>query len=113
MIEEGFVRLYAHDFAALAARAEGGSDVETVLRRRIEDARSHARLMDARKGEGHLPAVVDRVLQEAAREDVRFVRNGQDVPGALSRRREFLLRVADMLARAEAPAGPASIAVRG
>jgi len=59
MIEEGFVRMYAHDFAALAARAEGGSDVEALVRKRIEEARSHAALMDARKGEGHLPAVAD------------------------------------------------------
>lgn len=113
MIEEGFVRLYAHDFAALAARAEGGSDVEAMLRKRVEEARSHAVLMDARKGEGHLPAVVERVLHEAGREDVRFVRNGQDVPGALARRREFLLRVADLLNRAEAPDARRSMAVRG
>eukprot|EP01035_Chromulina_nebulosa_P004215 gene4214-5749_t len=44
MIEEGFVRMYAHDFAALAARAEGGSDVEALVRKRIDEARSHALL---------------------------------------------------------------------
>lgn len=74
MIEEGFVRMYAHDFAALAARAEGGSDVEALVRKRIDEARSHAALMDARKGEGHLPAVADRVAHEAEREDVRLSR---------------------------------------
>lgn len=113
MIEEGFVRMYAHDFAALAARAEGGSDVDALVRKRIEEARSHAALMDARKGEGHLPAVADRVAHEAEREDVRFVRAGQDVPGALARRKEFLLQIVDLLRSPPVAAGRISIAVRG
>ena len=113
MIEEGFVRMYTHDFAALAARAEGGSDVDALVRKRIEEARSHAALMDARKGEGHLPAVADRVAQEAERQDVRFVRAGQDIPGALARRKEFLMQVARTLRAAPAEAGRLSLAVRG
>ena len=113
LIEEGFVRMYAHDFAALAARAEGGSDVEALVRKRIDEARSHAALMDARKGEGHLPAVADRVAHEAEREDVRFVRAGQDVPGALARRKEFLLQIVQLLRSPPVAAGRMSIAVRG
>lgn len=94
MIEEGFVRLYAHDFATLAARAETGIDVDGLLRKRIDEARSHAVLMDARKGAGHLAAVADRVEHEAAREDVRVIRDGAQIAGALERRRAFLLGVA-------------------
>jgi len=112
MIEEGFVRMYAHDFTTLAARAETGSDVELLLQKRISEARSHAALMDARKGDGHLPAVAERVEAEASREDVRTIRAGIDVPGALARRREFLLRVADLLRTVPAAARP-TMAVRG
>ena len=103
MIEEGFVRLYAHDFAALAARAEGGSDVEAMVQKRIGEARSHAALMDARKGPGHLPAVADRVAHEALRKDIRIVRSGEQIEGAIARRTEFLNRIADQL-RGDAPA---------
>eukprot|EP01035_Chromulina_nebulosa_P005780 gene5779-7827_t len=68
---------------------------------------------EARKGEGHLPAVADRVAHEAEREDVRFVRAGQDVPGALARRKEFLLQIVDLLRSPPVAAGRVSIAVRG
>lgn len=111
MIEEGFVRMYAHDFTTLAARAENGTDVELMVQKRIGEARSHAALMDARKGDGHLPAVAERLIVEAAREDVRTIRAGEDVPGALARRKAFLLRIVDML-RAPAIAAKASMAVR-
>ena len=77
MIEEGFVRMYAHDFATLAARAETGTDVEALVQKRIGEARSHAAIMDARKGDGHLPAVADRLVLEAARDDVRMIRAGE------------------------------------
>ncbi len=97
MIEEGFVRMYAHDFTTLAARAESGAEVELLVQKRIGEARSHAALMDARKGDGHLPAVVERIRAESARDDVRTLRAGEDVEGALARRREFLLRIADVL----------------
>ncbi|MDQ0464258.1 hypothetical protein QO010_002039 [Caulobacter ginsengisoli] len=113
MIEEGFVRMYAHDFAALAARAETGAEVELLVQKRIGEARSHAALMDARKGEGHLPAVAERLKTESARDDVRTIRAGEDVPGALARRREFLLRIADLLTAPPASAGLKSMAVRG
>lgn len=111
MIEEGFVRMYTHDFATLAARAESGVDVEAQVQKRIVEARSHAALMDARKGEGHLPAVADRLVHEASREDVRMIRAGEDIPGALARRREFLSRIVDAL-RTPATVGKASMAVR-
>ncbi|MBP7705167.1 MAG: hypothetical protein KA105_07775 [Caulobacter sp.] len=111
MIEEGFVRLYAHDFTALAARAETGTDVEALVQKRIGEARTHADLMDARKGGGHLPAVADRLVVEAAREDVRVIRAGEDVPGALARRKEFLLRIVDIL-RGPVVAPKPSMAVR-
>lgn len=112
MIEEGFVRMYAHDFTTLAARAESGAEVELLVQKRIGEARSHAALMDARKGEGHLPAVVERIRSESTREDVRTLRAGEDVEGALARRREFLLRIADLLDTT--PAAPLkTMAVRG
>ncbi|NBB14711.1 hypothetical protein GVN21_04955 [Caulobacter sp. SLTY] len=97
MIEEGFVRLYANDFATLAARAESGSDVEPLVRKRIAEARSHAALMDARKGEGHLPAVAERLDQEAVRSSTRVLRESEDVAGAMARRKAFLQRVAEIL----------------
>ncbi|HRD46061.1 MAG TPA: hypothetical protein PLF78_06210 [Caulobacter sp.] len=111
MIEEGFVRMYTHDFATLAARAESGVDVEAQVQKRIVEARSHAALMDARKGEGHLPAVADRLVHEAARDDVRMIRAGEDIPGALARRREFLHRIVEAL-RAAPAATKVSMAVR-
>lgn len=98
MIEEGFVRLYAHDFTTLAAKAETGAEVEPLVQKRIGEVRAHAALMDSRKGEGHLPAVVERLRAESNRDDIRTLRAGEDVEGALARRREFLLRVADLLA---------------
>jgi hypothetical protein len=112
MIEEGFVRMYAHDFTTLAARAESGAEVELLVQKRIGEARSHAALMDARKGEGHLPAVVERLRAESTRDDVRTIRAGEDVPGALARRRAFLLRIADLLDTAPV-AALKTMAVRG
>ena len=108
MIEEGFVRMYAHDFTTLAARAETGTDVEALVQKRIGEARSHAALMDSRKGEGHLPAVAERLTLEASREDVRTIRAGEDVPGALARRKAFLLRIVEILG---APAGAAKVSM--
>jgi hypothetical protein len=111
MIEEGFIRLYAGDFATLAARSESGMDVEALLRKRIGEARSHAALMDARKGEGHLPAVAERLDHEAERGNSRTIRESQDIVGALARRKAFLNRVAEIL-RAPAPVEKATMAVR-
>ncbi len=97
MIEEGFVRLYAHDFTALAARAETGMDVEAQVLKRVDEAKSHAALMDARKGTGHLPAVVERLTHEAERQDARAIRAAEDIAGALARRKAFLMRVVKLL----------------
>lgn len=112
MIEEGFVRLYANDFASLAARAEAGVEVEALVQKRIGEARSHAALMDARKGGDHLPAVADRLVEESLRTSTRVVREMQDIEGAMARRRVFLERVADIL-RTPPVAAKATMAVRG
>ena len=112
MIEEGFVRLDANDFASLAARAEAGVEVEPLVQKRIGEARSHAALMDARKGGDHLPAVADRLVEEAGRTNSRVVREMQDVAGAMARRREFLERIAGIL-RTPPVAAKATMAVRG
>lgn len=112
MIEEGFVRLYANDFASLAARAEAGVEVEALVQKRIGEARSHAALMDARKGGDHLPAVADRLVEESMRTSSRVVREMQDIEGAMARRRAFLERVADIL-RTAPVAAKATMAVRG
>jgi hypothetical protein len=112
MIEEGFVQMYARDFAALAAKAEAGLEVEAALGKRINEARAHANLMDARKGEGHLGAVAERLKLESRRTSVREMRVGSDPVAALARREAFLIRVADMLDAEPAAAGPLGMAVR-
>ncbi|MFN3857314.1 MAG: hypothetical protein ACK4RV_06140 [Caulobacter sp.] len=111
MVEPGFVQLYARDFMALATRAEAGVEVAAQVDKRILEARSHAALMDARKGEGHLPAVIDRLRVESERGDVRLMRAGEDVDGAVQRRRAFLLEVAERLELT--PVAPAGRAVAG
>lgn len=103
MAEEGFVQMYVHDFATLAARAEAGSDVEAAVRKRVSDARSHAALMDARKEPGHLAAVADRLKLEAKQSSPRHMRQSLD-PDAVARREAFLMGVADLL-DADAPEG--------
>jgi hypothetical protein len=113
MVEEGFVSMYARDFVTLAARAESGVEVDIQVEKRIGEARSHAVLMDARKGEGHLPAVAERLRHESTRDDIRTFRPGDDVKAALARRRSFLLDVADRLMRTPVAAGRATMAVRG
>ncbi|MBX3479078.1 MAG: hypothetical protein KF842_01670 [Caulobacter sp.] len=113
MAEEGFVSMYARDFVTLAARAESGVEVEPQVEKRIGEARSHAQLMDARKGGDHLPAVADRLRHESKRDDIRTFRPGDDIKAALKRRREFLLDVADRLMKTPGGAGRASMAVRG
>jgi hypothetical protein len=96
MAEEGFVQMYVHDFSTLAARAEAGADVEAAVRKRVNETRSHAALMDARKEVGHLKAVADRLKREARLHSPRHMRQGLD-PGAAERREAFLLWVADLL----------------
>ena len=60
MPEEQFIQMYVRDFATMASRVEAGSDIEAQLNKRISETRSHAALMDARKAEGHLAAVIER-----------------------------------------------------
>ena len=106
MIEESFVRLYAHDFVQMAVRSELGQDVQAGLQRRLTEARSHAALMDTRKGGGHLAALVVRLRDEAVRFDGRSYLRGVDPRAAAGRRLIFLSGVADRLADAETPQAP-------
>ena len=53
--------------------------------------------MDARKAPGHLDAVIDRLMTEAERTEVRHGRLGPDSPEELERRKAFLHRVVGML----------------
>ena len=112
MIEEGFVQMYVRDFAALAAKAEAGLEVETALLKRVNEARVHATLMDARKSEGHLGAVAERLKLESRRTSVREMRVCGDPDATLARREAFLMRVAALLDAGPAATGPAGIAVR-
>jgi hypothetical protein len=113
MIEEGFVQMYARDFAALAAKAESGLEVESAVRKRVTEARAHAALMDSRKTVGHLAAVAERLKHESRRKDaLHQMRPGADPAAALARREAFLLSVAALLDADPQPAGPLSIAVR-
>jgi hypothetical protein len=67
MIEESYVRLYAADFARLAVRAELRPLDPDMVPKRMAEARAHAGVMDAKKGEGHLAALVSRLRDEARR----------------------------------------------
>lgn len=106
MIEESFIRLYAHDFVQFAGRSELGQDVAQGVDKRMADARSHAALMDARKGSDHLAALVTRLYEEAAQFNSRVMLRGTDPAEAAARHRLFLLAIADKLSR-PAEAGPA------
>lgn len=97
MIEESFLRMYASDFVAMAARAEQGTDVGDALHKRVGECRSHAELMDRRKGEGHLAALVDRLGEESVRFSGRGLPRGDDPAPAAERHRRFLLTVAERL----------------
>lgn len=109
MIEESFIRLYAHDFVQFAGRAELGQEVDAGVDKRMADARSHAVLMDARKGSDHLASLILRLREEAVQFNGRVMLKGADPEAAALRRRRFLDRVADRLSRpAEVRAGTAS-----
>ena len=97
MPEEQFIQMYVRDFATMASRVEAGSDIEAQLSKRITETRSHAALMDARKAEGHLAAVIERLRSEARKDASQAVKNTPDPVAAAARRQEFMLRVADML----------------
>ncbi|RZJ31483.1 MAG: hypothetical protein EON85_03235 [Brevundimonas sp.] len=100
MIEESFVRLYAHDFVQLAWRSEIGQPVIEPLRRRMDDLRRHSDLMLIRKGADHLTAVIARLRDEAERFNPRMVQKGIDPLDAQKRHRIFLLDVAEQLSAA-------------
>lgn len=97
MIEENFVRLYAHDFVQLAWRREVGQGVEEALERRIVELRRHSDLMRIRKGADHMVAVIARLKAEAEQFNPRVVRKDVDPVAARKRHREFLLDVAERL----------------
>ncbi|WP_420471233.1 hypothetical protein [Brevundimonas sp. FT23042] len=97
MIEESFVRLYAHDFVQMARKSELGQDVDAMLQRRLTEARRHADLMDARKGPGHLAVLASRIRDEAQRFDGRTMLHGADPRHAAQRHLRFLSGVADSL----------------
>ncbi|HYF23705.1 MAG TPA: hypothetical protein VD929_09935 [Caulobacteraceae bacterium] len=97
MAEEGFVRLYVRDFSSLAAKAATGQEVEPALAKRIEEARSHAAIMDARKSPGHLDAVSEALKVESERKTFRDTGADSNPEEVLERRRLFLLQVADRL----------------
>lgn len=98
MIEENFIRLYARDFVMLSVKSELGQDVGAQRERKMVDARSHAQVMDARKGSDHLAALTERVREEATRFDDRGLLAGTNPVEAAERRRVFLNAVADELA---------------
>lgn len=100
MIEENFIRLYARDFVMLSVKSELGQDVEALRERKLSDARSHAQVMDARKGSDHLAALTVRVREEATRFDDRGLQAGTNPAEAAERRHAFLNAVADELAAA-------------
>lgn len=118
MIEEAFLRMYASDFVAMAARAEQGTDVADQLKKRLDDCRSHAELMDRRKGQGHLAAMVERLGEESVRFSGRGLPRGDDPAPAAERHRQFLMAAASRLTTPEAGSteepglGVRSIAVR-
>lgn len=97
MIEESFVRLYAHDFVQMARKSELGQDVDAMLQRRLTEVRHHADLMDARKGPGHLAVLASRIRDEAHRFDGRTMLHGADPRHAAQRHLRFLSSVADSL----------------
>lgn len=94
MIEDSFLRMYASDFVSFAAKAEQGQDVTAAVQRRMDECRSHAELMDRRKGTGHLSAMSERLTDEAERFSGRGLPRDQDPAPAAERHRAFLLDIA-------------------
>lgn len=103
MIEDSYVRLYAHDFVQMAGRSELGQDVQGAVDKRLADARAHAVIMDARKGPGHLNALVSRLRDLAPEFSGRVMLKDANLEQAGQRRLVFLNRIADALAGATAP----------
>ena len=97
MIEENFVRLYATDFARLGVRGETLPSDERAVQKRLEEARAHSVLMDQRKGEGHLAALVSRLRDEASRPSIdRMTHKAPSEPPIVARQ-TFLKAMADAL----------------
>lgn len=63
----------------------------------MADARAHAVIMDARKGLGHLEALVSRLREAAPDFNGRVILAGADPAQAAERRRIFLTCIADAL----------------
>ncbi|QTC92239.1 hypothetical protein [Brevundimonas goettingensis] len=101
MIEENFVRLYASDFVRMAKRPGLMAADDPALERRIVEARKHAGVMDARKGEGHLAALISRLKDEAGRLPSTIHNVLADDIGAIASRHRFLAEVASRLGAVE------------
>lgn len=112
MIEESFLRMYASDFVSFAAKAEQGQDVAAAVTRRMDECRTHAELMDRRKGEGHLRALAGRVADEAGRFSGRGLPRDQDPAPAAERHRAFLAGIAEALRVPPEAPGPTAHDVR-
>lgn len=97
MIEESYVRLYAADFVRMAQSAETRPLDPTAVPKRMDQARSHADVMDAAKGVGHLAALVTRLRDEARRPSQRHAAALQSDASAVERRHLFLNTIADAL----------------
>ncbi|WGM30936.1 hypothetical protein [Brevundimonas sp. NIBR11] len=98
MIEESFIRLYANDFVRMAQRPEVVSLEDPALAKRILEARKHAGVMDARKGDGHLAALISRLHDEARRPYSASRVGSSNESDAVGRRHRFLEVIADRLA---------------
>lgn len=100
MIEESYVRLYAADFARLAVRAELRPLDPDMVPKRMAEARAHAGVMDAKKGDGHLAALVARLRDEARRPRTHGPAVSSTAASA-EHRHLFLNRIADALSDAD------------
>jgi hypothetical protein len=103
MTEQSFVNLYARDFVSLATRDPDGAGLEEALARKVAEARDHAALMDARKGEGHVEAIAAALEAQAARPAAHAFRSHSEEEWAA--RAAFLRRSAALLRQAQG--GPA------
>ena len=112
MIEDAFIRLYAHDFVQFSGRNELGQDVTAGVAKRMADARSHAEVMDAHKGSDHLASLISRLREEANHFSGRMMLKGADPAEAARRHRRFLNGIADSLSQSVEAVPPASGSAR-
>lgn len=102
MIEENYVRLYANDLIRMAQRVEARPSEFDPVPQRLGQARAHAAVMDAVKGEGHLAALIARLRDEARRPSSQ-TRIGSEAEGiAFARRPALLLAMVDALGVSDA-----------